>query len=308
MEEGQATEQPSVEDRLAAFINPVEEQPEQEAQEAAPQEEQEEQPQEEESPLTIDYEAPLFEVTVKVEGGGSEVKKVSLKDLESGYMMQSDYQRKTAELARARETMTQEVQKTVEPMRQQYIQNLQQLQTVVQSLVMPELQGVNLEQLASENPAEYVKVTAKFQKVQQALQQAQWAQQQEAQRAFQQQAEESRQILSDPVRGIPGWSNEVYQGIISEGSRSYGFSPEEVAGVVDHRMIKVLHDALQYQKISKSKPIVEKKVSVAPKVLKPGAPTSGAETQAKEVKDLRARVKKSGDIKDAAALYQKMFM
>jgi hypothetical protein len=53
---------------------------------------------------------------------------------------------------------------------------------------------------------------------------------------------------------------------------------------------------------------VEKKVVVAPKVLKPGAATNGADAQAKEVKELRGRVKKSGDVKDAALLYQKLFM
>ena len=304
-QEGQAPEQPSVEDRLAAFLAEPEEGDAEvaaEAEQETPEEEVQEQP--EEGSITIDPDAPLFEVSVRVEGGGTEVKNVSLAEMQKGYMMQADYQRKTAELARAKDQLSQEVSQMVEPERQMYQQNLQVLQQMVQGVVMPELQNINWEQLASENPAEYVRATAKAQKAQQMLSQIQQQSQQLQQRQFQETAKRSVQILSDPVQGIAGWNNEMYQGIISEGSKEYGFATEEVANVVDHRMIKVLHDALQYRKLKSAKPTVEKKVVVAPKVLKPGAP-AGEDQSAKETKALRAQFHKTGNMKDAARYFEK---
>ncbi len=315
MEQGQAPAQPtesSLVDRLANYLDtkdaPVAEEATTDAPEATEDVQEvdvaaEEQPPEEENTITIDPEAPMFEVTIKAEGGANEVKKVSLKDLESGYMMQADYQRKTAELARARETLTQEVQQMVEPERQQYAQNLGILQQAVLSLVTPDLQNVDWERLSAEDPARYVQLTAKAQKVQQTLQAIQQQQQMAQHKAFQDAAEQSKRVLADPVNGIQVWGPELYQTLISEASRQYGFRPDEVANVVDHRMIRVLNDAYAYRKLQSAKPGVEKKVTAVPKVLKPGRPAEQGEQQAKEVKELSARFKKSGNLKDATALY-----
>jgi hypothetical protein len=257
-------------------------------------------PEEDENTITIDPEAPLFDVTVKVEGGDSETLKVSLKELEAGFMMQKDYQRKTAELARARDSLTQEVQKMVEPERQQYVQNLQVLQQAVMAMTAPELQNINWEQIASEDPAKYVQLSAKAQRVQQTLGHIHAQMQQAQQQAIAQAAQQCQRMLTDPVNGIPNWGQEVAQTIIQTGN-AYGYSAEELAQVVDYRHIKVLHELAEYRKLKEAKPAVEKKVTVVPKVLKPGAPQSG-DSQAKRVNELQQRLKQSGSVKDAAAL------
>jgi hypothetical protein len=313
MEQGQVAEQPGSEvDSFAAILNQEAGEPQepQEPQAETPEGEVEEVTTADESPepqdentITIDPEAPMFEVTIKAEGGTNETKKVSLKDLESGYMMQADYQRKTAELARAREQLTTEVQQMIEPERQAYVQNLNILQQAVLGLSAPELQNVNWEQLAAEDPAKYVQLTAKAQRVQQTLQHIQAQQQQAEAQARQKAAEQSKRMLSDPIQGIPNWGAEVYQSLINEGSKMYGFTPEEVAQVVDYRMIKVLHDAQQYQKLKAAKPIVEKKVTAVPKVLKPGTPAVQGDIQAKQDKEVFQKLKKTGDLRDAASAF-----
>jgi hypothetical protein len=247
-------------------------------------------PEEDENTITIDPEAPLFDVTVKVEGGDSETLKVSLKELEAGFMMQKDYQRKTAELARARDSLTQEVQKMVEPERQQYVQNLQVLQQAVMAMTAPELQNINWEQIASEDPAKYVQLSAKAQRVQQTLGHIHAQMQQAQQQAIAQAAQQCQRMLTDPVNGIPNWGQEVAQTIIQTGN-AYGYSAEELAQVVDYRHIKVLHELAEYRKLKEAKPAVEKKVTVVPKVLKPGAPQSG-DSQAKRVNELQQRLKR----------------
>jgi hypothetical protein len=255
---------------------------------------------EDENTISIDPEAPLFDVTVKTEGGGSETLKVSLKELESGYMMDKDYRRKTAELARARESLTQEVQKMVEPERQQYVQNLQVLQQAIMTMTAPELQNINWEQIASDDPAKYVQLSAKAQRVQQTLSHIQGQMQQAQQQALAQQAQRCTQMLADPIEGIPNWGPDVAKTVFQTGL-SIGYSQEELAQVVDYRHIKVLHELAEYRKLKEAKPAVEKKVTVVPKVLKPGAPQSG-DSQAKRVNELQQRLRTSGSVKDAAAL------
>jgi hypothetical protein len=257
-------------------------------------------PEEDENTITIDPDAPLFDVTVKTEGGANENLKVSLKELESGFMMQKDYQRKTAELARARDSLTQEVQKMVEPERQQYVQNLQVMHEAIMRMAAPELQNVNWEQLAAEDPAKAVQLSAKAQRVQQTLQHIQSQMQQAQHDAITKAAQQCQRMLTDPVNGIPNWGQEVAQTIIQTGN-AYGYSAEELAQVVDYRHIKVLHELAEYRKLKDAKPGVEKKVTVVPKVLRPGAPQSG-DSQAKRVNELQQRLRASGSVKDAAAL------
>jgi hypothetical protein len=257
-------------------------------------------PEEDENTITIDPEAPLFDVTVKVEGGDSETLKVSLKELEAGFMMQKDYQRKTAELARARDSLTQEVQKMVEPERMQYVQSLQVLQQTVLSMADPELQNVNWKQLASQDPAKYVDLSAKAQWVQQTMGQIDGQIKAMQQQALAQQAQRCTQMLTDPIEGIPNWGPDVAKTVFQTGL-SLGYSQEELAQVVDYRSIKALHELAEYRALKAAKPAVEKKVTVVPKVLRSGAPQSG-DSQAKRVNELQQRLKQSGSVKDAAAL------
>jgi hypothetical protein len=306
MEQGQATPQPSVEERLTAYVTNLG--TDEETEEVPPQEEPtqeattEEQPQEEQQDtITVDPDTPLVEITYKVEGGSEEKRMWSLNEMKSGVMMQKDYQRKTAELARAREQLTEEVGKMIEPERQQYAQNLNLLHQTVLGLVSPELQSVNWEQLAVENPSEYVKLSAKAQKFQQTLQFIQGQQQQAQQKAFSQAVDHSKKMLADPVQGIPEWGDKLYQSLMKYGTDS-GFNPDEMANVVDYRMIKVLWKAHKYDELQAAKPSVEKKVTVVPKVLKPGSPDG--DLQARKEKDLQSQLKKGGGkLEDAAALY-----
>jgi hypothetical protein len=305
-----------IEGKLGAMFG-VQPEPEQAQPEPAPQDGGEPQPEQtegdpapapieepgDEGQITIDPEAPIFEIPVK----GGEPEKVSLKELEGGYMRQKDYTQKTQELARARDQLQEEVRKSVEPTVQAYQQHLGILQQAVIATIMPEMHNVDMERLAQEDPSRYVALSAKFQKAQQLVGQIQQQQQQLAAQANQQTAERSRRALSDPVTGIADWNDEMYTGIIKEGSRAYGFAPDEVAAVVDHRMIRVLHDALQYQKAKAAQPGISKKVALAPKLVRAGTPTSSSDRQQTTEKELMARLKKSRGSRDnieaAAALW-----
>jgi len=291
--------------RLTSFVGGNQEEatsdetPAEEPQET-PEATQEEQPQEtQDEGVTIDPDAPLIEITVKKEDGTDETRPWSLNELKQSVMMKQDYTRKTQEIARAREQMSQAIEQQVAQERNNYLQSLQMAEAALVSLVAPELQQVDFSKLAEENPAEAVKLQAKAAKLQQTMAALRQQQQAVQQQAVQRLAQESVRLLSDPVTGIPGWGDELYSSLISEGAKAYGFRPEEIANVVDHRLIRVLNDALSFQKAKSAKPVVK----AVPKVIKPGAPSVKGEMQARNEQQLQARLKKTGDLKDAAALY-----
>ena len=315
MAEGQATQQPTEQDvvsRLSAYMGHEQLEADSETEEA-PAEEVQEQPQnqpegeaapeKDEDTIELDLDAPFMEITTKAEGGADDTRKWSLKEMRDGVMMKQDYQRKTAELARAREQMTQEVQKIVEPARNQYMQQLQFMQAAVQNLVLPELNNVDLEKLSNENPSEYVKLQARVTKAQQTFGILQQRIQEAQAEALQQQAAHSKQMLQDPIQGISGWGDQMYQNIMSDGMKQYGFTQDEVANVVDYRMIKVLNDALAYRKLNEAKPKITKQVVKTPKVVKPGSAGDASDAQAQTDTKLRQRLKQTGDVRDAAAVY-----
>jgi hypothetical protein len=80
--------------------------------------------------------------------------------------------------------------------------------------------------------------------------------------------------------------------------RNYGFNDQEISSVADHRYLLILRDALAYRNIKESKPIVQKKVSNAPKVIKAGV-SKGESSKREIVRNKISKLKKTGRIEDA---------
>jgi hypothetical protein len=78
----------------------------------------------------------------------------------------------------------------------------------------------------------------------------------------------------------------------------YGFNDQEIGSLADHRFLKVLKDAMDYRNLKAAKPIVQKKIVNAPKVVKSG--TASSESSKRSVIQSKlGRLKKSGKIQDA---------
>jgi hypothetical protein len=105
--------------------------------------------------------------------------------------------------------------------------------------------------------------------------------------------------MADEVKG------EVIRKEIKDFAKSIGFSDQELAQVYDHRAVLTLYEAMQWRKLQQGKVQSSKKVSEAPKMLKPG--TTGKQTTAEQdaVKKLQQRLAKTGDRRDAARLLEK---
>ena len=249
-------------------------------------------------------EAIELEVTTKGEDGKDVAEKLPIKELKLGYMRTKDYQRKTAEVARQREEVGEKLRQGIESERTQYQQNLQLLHNVVVESVAPELKGVNWNDLAANNPGEYVRLRNRADQVTQVLtsiqaKQAEATTKQKADQgqALQKAAQEARKTLE---ADITGWNDTLYQTLMKAGER-FGYKPDEVAQWVDPRAIKLLHAAYQFSELKVEKPPADKKVVAIPKVIKPGVVTETSQARQRESEAMK-KLQASGRIDDAAAV------
>jgi hypothetical protein len=105
-------------------------------------------------------------------------------------------------------------------------------------------------------------------------------------------------ILKDPVKGQEAWNT-----LVRGATEHYGFSAEEVNGLIDHRMPLVLRDALAYRRIKAAAPKVQEKVR-QPAPVRPGkrAAPDAREQQGRKVRSERLRT--SGSFDDGVAALQ----
>lgn len=95
------------------------------------------------------------------------------------------------------------------------------------------------------------------------------------------------------------WSKETAAALTAYG-KSLGFSDTELAQVSDPRVIRLLHKAQQYDALVASKPAVTKRVSEAPKVVKPNAAGSAQSIQRTQADDAMRRLDRTGTVDSAA--------
>jgi len=277
----------------------AEEQLEEYVEESEPEEvEASEETQEEEEP-------PRYRVKVD-----NEEMEVTLDELLKGYSRTSDYTKKTQTLAEQRKAIEADRVRIEEAakLRDQYSQRLQIIEQMLAA--QPE---ENLAELKETDPIGYtMKVAEKLERDKQLEAIRNERQQLAARQQYEYQEQLKNHLASEADKlksAIPEMGDdvkgEVIRKEIREYARSIGWSDQELASVYDHRAVLALYQAMQYNKLQKSKPTVTKKVTEAPKMLKPG--TTGKQTTAEQdaLKKMRAKLAKTGDKRDAARLFEK---
>lgn len=244
-------------------------------------------------------------VTIKVNGKDE---KVPLKEAIAGYQRQADYTRKTQEVAEARRQLAEEGNQ-IRLERAQYSQLLDALRQQIKAEVEPDW-----EQLRNSDPLEYAIQRDEWRERQDKLkaidaekQRLSQAQQQEQMKALAQHVEQEREKL---VEAIPELKDPKKGPRVSKQLREYGetlgFTPEDLDQAYDHRAILALYKAMKFDQLTrkgKPRPVpVERK---GPRPMKAGAaPTASKRvTEAKRAKD---RLAKTGDVRDAAAFFEKL--
>lgn len=109
---------------------------------------------------------------------------------------------------------------------------------------------------------------------------------------------------------IPEWKDESKRAAgkaeVVSYLRSNGFTDQEISGIYDSRQLKVIRNAMLYEKSSKTATLQQKKVVNLPKVLKPGTQPSKSDTRTEKDKELRSRLQKTGKLDDAAAVIERL--
>lgn len=249
-------------------------------------------------------EKPRYRVKVD-----NEEMEVDLDELIKGYSRTADYTKKTQTLAEQRKAVEAERSRIEEAakLRDAYAQRLQ---VIEQMLTQPE---EDISALKDSDPIGYAvkmaekvereKQLAAVQAERQSLQARQQAEQQERLKAhLATEAERLKAAIPEIADDVKG---EVIRKEIKDFAKSVGFTDQELSQVYDHRAVLTLYQAMQYQKLMKSKPIAQKKVTDAPKTLKPGNGQSKADPDSEAMKRLKNQVRKTGRVRDAATLLER---
>jgi len=277
------------------------------------EEESEEEEAEEDTEETDDGEEedPLYAVTVN-----GEEHEVTFDELLRGYSRQSDYTRKTQELSNDRKQM-EELQKqynsevsNIQTERQQYMESLNQI-IANSSAGLDKFSNVDWQSLKDTDPIEYVTKKEEFREAQEKVQ----AMQREQYNAQQRHAEESTkmrtQILNEEhgklTAALPEWGKPEQQKKMASEIRDYassqGFSAEEIGSLIDHRSLIVLLKASKYDAMQNAD-VKSKKIKNKPKVIRAGkGRSSSGDSKSKRTAQMK-RLKESGHVKDASALFE----
>ena len=248
--------------------------------------------------LDADPEEFLSSIKAKVKINGEE-SEVTLAELQAGYQKDADYRQKTAAFSQEKEQGLGQLQ--------QQAQALQGLGDAYAQTLLGEYQAVNWEQLQRDDPEDfavrYPAYQARLQQVQNIQQQAQ---QMEAYVWAQRAPIENAKLLES----IPEWTDpgaaqagkaEIAQLLQSEGADAEMFKAVNQSSLA----MRLLHELVSLRKAQQklSEPTSQKKVvTKKTAILKPGPRKSKSDKQRSRVEQLRGKLKKTGNMKDAAAL------
>lgn len=241
--------------------------------------------------------------TVKVDGTEIEV---TLDELQRGYSGQKYIQKgmqEVADLRKRAEDANAFLTQASDAVNALY----QQMQTpgFAQAPTPPDESLIESDPIGyTQDKARYDKAMQKYQQDMMQMQQT-FAVQQQAQQHAQQaylerEMETLRQVL--PEFSDPEKASKTRDSMLKMGTEIYGYQPEEISAVMDHRAIRVLNDAIKYQEIMQGKEKAVEKATKAPrrKVVKAGSKKTASNRN--DTRQARSKLKRSGSIQDAMSL------
>jgi hypothetical protein len=251
--------------------------------------------------------------TVKVNGEDTEVTE---DELIRGYSRQSDYTKKTQELAEERRSMdAAKVQydselSQLQQERQQYVEALTH---VIQSSMagLEQYGDVDWATLKEEDPIQYITKRDEYREIQERTRENQHRMQLAQQQQNAEMQEVQKRVLQEEhgklVAALPEWGEPASQKKLATEVRSYaieqGYSPEEIGGLVDHRSLLVLMKAQKYDALQKAD-VKSKKVKNKPKVVRAGTGIKKTQEGKSQRRAQMKRLRGTGHLDDASALLE----
>lgn len=241
--------------------------------------------------------------TVKVDGTEVEV---TLDELQRGYSGQKYIQKGMQEVADLRKK-AETANATLASAGEAVLALYQQMQTpgFAQPPTPPDESLIESDPIGyTQDKARYDTAMEKYQKdmsqVQYTLAYQQKAQQQAQQAYLEREMETLRQVM--PEFADPEKATKTRDSMLRMGTEIYGYQPEEISAVMDHRAIRVLNDAIKYQEIMRGKDKAVEKATKGPKskVVKAGSKKTASNRN--DTRQARSKLKRSGSIQDAMSL------
>lgn len=250
-----------------------------------------------------DQDEPRY--TVKVDGKDEEV---TLSELQAGYSRQSSFTRKSQALAEERKTF----QAEADAVRQERAQYAHLLGVLEQQVKAAAPEDIDWNKRFDDDPlgapkeyAQWQQNQARLAAIQAEQQRVQQAEQAEQQKRFEAYIAEQAQKL---VEAVPTWTDATkakaeQDAIRDHAMGKFGFTSDELKGIVDHRVAVVLRKAWQFdQLMAKSKatkPVVPKAKTVPPGSAQPPR-------KATDLTRSKQRLAKTGTVSDAAGVIRQL--
>lgn len=241
-----------------------------------------------------DTEREVERYKVKVNG---EELDVTLDDLTKSYMMESDYRQKTSKISEER--------KALELSQAEVAGKLAEMKHLIE-FESSNLESEEMQELREIDPDEYLKrveaVQAKAAKYKAFKDDADARLKAEREKLV----VEERQKL---IQAIPDFLDQ--DKLISETPKitnqlsKAGYSDSELQSLSDHRVFVLARKAMLYDEILSQSPET-KKINQAPKASKPGTVTTKEDRISQAQKDTRAKLRKTGSVKDAQKAIKQM--
>ncbi|MBL4891468.1 MAG: hypothetical protein JKX91_06535 [Rhizobiaceae bacterium] len=232
---------------------------------------------------------------------GEEVTLTQIQDWKRGNLRESDYTRKTQDLATQRKVF--EAKEAKISNREEKLNSL--IDNLEQSIGDQE-SSVDWDELMEDDPSQYLKLKAKIEKKQKSLDSAKADKDKATDDKKQLHLQEQRALIPkllpewmDSKGGATDQMNEDLK-VISDYLGKNGFSDQEMNEIVDAKLWPVYLDAARFRALSDKKPAISKRVKNAPKVIKPTKSRSKP-SDTSVVDEATNRFRNSGSDKDGLA-------
>ena len=233
---------------------------------------------------------------IKVSGQELEV---TLDELKAGYSRDSDYRQKTHTLGLERRDLDNQK----ESFRQSYDTRLSELNDLIgtaDGFIRQQQGSKDLQKLYDEDPTAAARLDYQLREQERQLD----GMKSKAQEAYRKQYDEYITAQRDLAAAkIPEYSDpnktDQFKTNMRTTLRSYGFNDGEIGSLADHRMLMVIRDAMSYKSVKDKRPIAQKKVANAPRVVKSGIAKSSSSSGREGIRNKIGRLKKTGHLKDA---------
>ena len=301
-------------EKISGLLNPKDQQKTEtkteepsESKEPEKQETKESQPASEGTPIETTENTEIKEQTqteleepelhrLKVQGQELEV---TLDELKAGYSRDSDYRQKTHTLGLEKRDL--ETQKS--SLRQSYDTRLSELNDLIATadgFVRQQQGSKDLQKLWDEDPTSAAKLDYQLREQNRQIEGMKEKAHQEYSKQYEDYLATQRELAATK---IPEYSDpnkaDTFKYNLRTSLRNYGFNDQEIGNLADHRFLMVAKDAMSYQSLKDKRPIVQKKVANAPRVIKSGIAKSNTSSGREAIRNKIGKLRKSGHIKDA---------